>query len=689
MTSTKRAPFSLLRKNGGCLAFVLLLTSCGASHWGDKDHPGFTDSISDACNNLINSGHPAEIPFFLDSAYHALPHPGTGDRWRKYYAEVNYYKGQGNDAIRRAIYLDSMFEVLKGKEDRYRYEYCQSLFARAAFLQSRQQYTRAIQAYYDGRSFAEAGRDTGSLVDFDNSIGLMLYHQEQYQKAIPFFSKALLDDTSCVQCNTFYYRFRLPQSIFNNIALSFERSGEADSAILYYLLALRFVNEKRSLYPDREHFIESAQGVIDGNLGGVYAVIGRPQEAEVYLLNNIRINDQPGNPIDDAQTSRIKLARLYLQTHRLPEAAAQIGLLSSDLASGRGIAKNGDEIRVRFYELLWKYANARGDIPEAYKSLQRYQNFKDSLGRIGSGLKNADVDQVLNEKEQRYQLALVKKDDEIKTVYLGAAVVFLAMAIGIAVLIGRNLRRTLAHVKKLTAVNKQFTRAMSALRKSQEDNIRMVKIAAHDLRGPIGAMVTGISTIMMDTQKNHTNDNNLLRMLKTSGENALALTNDLLLVNPDLEEFEKEPVDVYELLRYCIDLLQHKADEKSQNIRLEGRSLILPLSREKMWRAFSNLIANAIKFSPTHTTINIALDHDAGQALLSIKDQGIGIPAELKDKVFDLFTKAKRRGTGGEQSFGLGLAISRQIVEAHGGRLWFESESGEGTTFFMAFPLAA
>lgn len=687
MTSFTWGPFAFLRTHGCYGAFLLFFYACNNSHWDNKDHTAWADSVTERCSTLLGSGHSGDALLFLDSATHTFAHPGPGDLWRIYRLKANFYHNYGDDPARSNAYVDSMFEILKGKEDHYRYEYCQTLFARAAFLQARQQYTRAIQYYYDGSNFAKAGRDTGSIADFNNSIGLMFYCQQQYGKALPFFSQALALDTICDQCSTFYYRFRLPQSILNNIALSFERSGKPDSAIAYYQQALLFIRGKGARYPERSHFIESATGVVEGNLGGVYAALNRTSEAQEYLLDNIRINDQPGYAIDDAQTSRIKLANLYLQMHRLTEAAAQLKVLSADLASGRGNGKNDDAIRNRYYELAWKYADANGHVPDAYKALERYDAYKDSLDRVGSGIKNADVDQVLHEKEVRYHVALLEKNNEIKTVYLIAVLLFLAMAISLALLIWRSLRRTLDHVRNLTTLNQQFTRAISALKKSQEDNIRMVKIVAHDLRGPIGAMITGVSTMIMDTSRGP--DITLLRLLKTSGENALALTNDLLLVNPEIEDFEKENVELQELVRHSIDLLQHKAAEKCQTIRLEGRSLTLQLSREKMWRVFSNLIANAIKFSPMHTTITVNLDYDAGQALVSIKDQGIGIPLELKDKVFDMFTKAKRRGTGGEQSFGLGLAISRQIVEAHGGRIWFESGSGEGTTFFMSLPLAA
>jgi signal transduction histidine kinase len=110
---------------------------------------------------------------------------------------------------------------------------------------------------------------------------------------------------------------------------------------------------------------------------------------------------------------------------------------------------------------------------------------------------------------------------------------------------------------------------------------------------------------------------------------------------------------------------------------------------EKILRVINNLIVNAIKFSPENKSIDVSLRSNSHSALISIKDEGVGIPAEIKDMIFDAFTLAKRTGTSGEQPFGLGLSISRQIVEAHGGRIWFTSEMGQGTTFFVELPLAA
>src|SRR5690606_9141702 len=142
------------------------------------------------------------------------------------------------------------------------------------------------------------------------------------------------------------------------------------------------------------------------------------------------------------------------------------------------------------------------------------------------------------------------------------------------------------------------------------------------------------------------------------------------------------------LLRYCVDLLQNKAREKRQNIILNSHPVVIMANREKLWRVASNLIANAVKFSPPGEQIDVLLEVNPNHVCVSVSDRGIGIPEHLRSKIFDMVTEAKRPGTQGEQPFGLGLAISKHIVEAHGGRIWFESNvaRGKGTTFFVELP---
>jgi two-component system sensor histidine kinase VicK len=85
--------------------------------------------------------------------------------------------------------------------------------------------------------------------------------------------------------------------------------------------------------------------------------------------------------------------------------------------------------------------------------------------------------------------------------------------------------------------------------------------------------------------------------------------------------------------------------------------------------------------------VAIALAQQPGHVLLSVADEGVGIPERLHPVLFDRFTKARRPGLRGEKSTGLGMFITRALVERHGGRIWFESREGAGTTFYVQLPV--
>lgn len=243
-------------------------------------------------------------------------------------------------------------------------------------------------------------------------------------------------------------------------------------------------------------------------------------------------------------------------------------------------------------------------------------------------------------------------------------------------------RRSRRMHKIISDQYQQLQHTLDALEQSQADNSQMLKIVAHDLRNPIGAM-TSIANLMQEDGPRSENDRMLLDLLKTSGENSLELVNDLLLMHTRAEELTKEPVDMYQLLEYCVGLLHFKAREKMQQLLLTAVHVTVHVNRGKIWRVISNLITNAIKFSPNGARIQVLLEVKTGKVQIRVEDQGIGIPEDMKDKIFDMFTISGRTGTAGEQSFGLGLSISRQIVEAHGGSIWCESSPGSGSTFFV------
>jgi len=238
---------------------------------------------------------------------------------------------------------------------------------------------------------------------------------------------------------------------------------------------------------------------------------------------------------------------------------------------------------------------------------------------------------------------------------------------------------------QISEQNKQMRETLSALEQSQQDNTRMMQIVAHDLRNPIGG-ITSVASLMLDETGLSEDQRMMLELIRTSGLNSLEMVSDLLQVHTRTEDLQKEDVDLSQILHYCADLLRHKAEAKGQLVELQTMPVTLPVNREKIWRLVSNLITNAIKFSPSGAHIVVRLEKTKDWVVIAVEDHGIGIPAEIGARIFDMFTEAKRPGTAGEQPFGLGLAISKQIVDAHGGHIWFDSQAGNGTTFYVELP---
>ena len=229
------------------------------------------------------------------------------------------------------------------------------------------------------------------------------------------------------------------------------------------------------------------------------------------------------------------------------------------------------------------------------------------------------------------------------------------------------------------------------LRKLIEDKNWLVSTIVHDIRNPISAGVS-LNSVLLDEIKNEEHIK-LINAANTRLESALSLAAELLeLSSMEDENFvlEKEPTQSGRYLSDIIESFQAEAEENGIELTLDEKlntELIL-LNQEKMQRALSNLISNSLKFTPKDGRITLsAILHD-DSIQIKISDTGIGIPSEHLPTLFDKFTEAKREGLHGETTTGLGLSITKQIIELHGGSLSVFSTVGKGTTFTIKLPVS-
>lgn len=296
--------------------------------------------------------------------------------------------------------------------------------------------------------------------------------------------------------------------------------------------------------------------------------------------------------------------------------------------------------------------------------------------------------------KQKQESFFSEKDKSFQDPYLIFTVFVALMAMGIELIQSKNIRILQQHNQSLhfsnnlmLKQNNDLRNHLSLLEERTEENSKTLQIMVHDLRSPLAAIV-GLAGFMIDENKLADEDMEVINLIHTSGIDSLNFINEILERKSAAMEKQKEMVDLQKLLTYCISQFRHKALEKDQQIVFENTTSVhLKLNREKMWRVINNLISNALKFSPHKSTVFLALHLVKEKAIISVKDQGIGIPENLREKIFGSNSQRKRTGTAGEKSFGMGLSIAKQIVDEHGGDLHFMSEKEKGTTFFVELPI--
>lgn len=226
-----------------------------------------------------------------------------------------------------------------------------------------------------------------------------------------------------------------------------------------------------------------------------------------------------------------------------------------------------------------------------------------------------------------------------------------------------------------------------AITTRQKDQI--LSTVAHDLRSPI-SNISNITEIIQSDDLSPADKANFLRLIDQSSRSALHLINDLLQ-NSDTQVRESlfKTVELNQLINSWIPSLQLRANEKSIQILTHFFSAPIDISIDvdRIERVMTNLINNAVKFSPEGSKIFVQIAADDKHARISITDQGIGIPKEKQALIFDMFSKAQRLGTSGEKSFGMGLSICKQIIEQHHGNISVHSEEHKGSTFTVELPL--
>ena len=236
----------------------------------------------------------------------------------------------------------------------------------------------------------------------------------------------------------------------------------------------------------------------------------------------------------------------------------------------------------------------------------------------------------------------------------------------------------------------ELKRRKDKLEKLNKSKDRILATVAHDIRNPITGIEGMLGILAEQLEKINPEDQELIDLSIKSCKKAQSLIQELLdisLIESEDYHLDTEVIHLEQYLKGVISQFRAKAEEKDIELKLkiDPESLKAEVDTKNFSRVIENIISNAIKFTE-QGKVELYTKEKEDDVIIEIRDTGIGIPEKLKDYIFDKFSRARRLGTKGESTTGLGMSIVKSIVEKHGGRVWLESQEGKGTVFFITLP---
>ena len=623
---------------------------------------------------------------YVDSAFDANKDKMTVvDKFFYYNFYFTTYHRSGNQEM-ALKYADSMLIEANKKGRDNNKMLAEANYAKGDAYFALSQYEEAYYYTYLAKTQVRHNLDSCGISDYNYRLGMILYKQVRYAEAAKSFKESYSQSDVCRDVFLYFYR---RQELLDNIGICYVKLKQPDSALYYFQSAIKHVEGGKNNYPEKSPTVFlAALGVIYGNMGDAYRDKGQLDSAEHLYKKSIRINSSVYFDNLDAQYTRIKLAKLYLDKGEKERAMLVLNYV--DTIQNQKLHRDANIDR-QWNNLMWQYYEARQEPAVAFTYLKKYTALKDSLTNFTQSFIQTDVSERFKNMDKEYELLLLERNNNLTRSYLMLSIMAGILVFIILIQLYLNWRKSKKNITVLTQLNDHIKAQKQTLEHANNEKDRILRVVAHDVRNPITAISALSEFLKLDAANLTPDQQEYITLISEACNNALTLTKEILdaASSKETDLLTKEWIDINTLLTNSISLLRFKAADKEQELKLTlpKEPITIYADKEKIWRVINNLVVNAIKFSNQHDTIEIAASREKDTLTIAVKDNGIGIPEKYKDKIFEMFTEAKRSGTAGEKSYGLGLSISQKIIKDHGGVITFNSTEGNGTTFYITLPV--
>ncbi|WP_223551514.1 tetratricopeptide repeat protein [Aestuariivivens sp. NBU2969] len=537
-------------------------------------------------------------------------------------------------------------------------------------------FTRALDYLLEGLKISEDIEDKENLARLTNNLGNVFTRQKNHEKALEYLTYSLDLKKEIGNKRTLVHAY-------NNVALVYTNLDQFDLALNNLMKSAELaeeVGDKRGL--TRAY----------NNIGELYNRQGKYDEALTYLNKGIKIKKQINDNEGLISAYLFRGGGVYLNTnkYRLAKLDCEKSLELATRMSVLVAIKESCECLSKVWENLGDYN----------RSLQYY---KQSI-QAKDSLFNSEKTQEITRQEMQYQfekqqladsIAFNKEKAEQELRYTediskqrNKVNLVIFTTIGLLVVGGIYWRSRQKSIKL-----KQEREVISKLKQVDKLKDQFLANTSHELRTPLNGII-GLSESLKDgvagKMSRKAIDN--LDMIVNSGKRLSNLVNDILdfskLKNKDLS-LAIQPVDIFSVVDLVLKVstaLAKGKDLKLINAVSKDVSLV-EADENRLQQILYNLVGNAIKFTQ-EGTVEIQAKEKVGFLEVSIKDTGVGIPRDKFDFIFKSFEQANGSNDRVYGGTGLGLAVTKQLVELHGGKINVESKVGEGSTFTFTLPLS-
>jgi signal transduction histidine kinase/Tfp pilus assembly protein PilF len=614
------------------------------------------------------------------------------------------------------------------KKLRYKRGEANSLRYIGVYYDMKSNYPMALKYYQEALLLSEEINNKKAISDCLNSMGIIYTDQGDPEQSLKYFQKAVELFIELGDLN------KIPDG-YNNLGVAYYDLKDLDKSLEYYLKSIEYYKKIDS---------ESGVALVENNIGEIYRDKGEYELALDYFNQSLEISTKI-NDVYGISYLYMDITSVYILTNE-PEKALSFAQKSLQMATESGYV----DIQKEVYLQLSTIYNRLGNYEKAYQNHVLHKKLNDSLYNDKDLEKKIGLEYKYKYEKEKQETRIlqeeeIKRQKLIRNFLIGGILLLLILII----LIVRGWRQKTKTNKLLSIQNEKIEKKRKQVQEQNEeiqqlyeelsaanevlfaqkeelekhrnnleslvkertielerakdkaeesDRLKSAFLTnmSHEIRTPLNAII-GFADLLADPEIDQNTKDELYTHMNHSTETLLKLIDDIF----DIAKIEsgqlsisKSMISINEVIEKLIPIYKEKRirlQKEAVQFELEmpDQQIMLETDPLRIQQVLINLIDNAFKFTEKGS-VKVGFKEDVtdpNQLIFFVRDSGIGMNQEQINYIFDRFIKVEEDTTKIYRGAGLGLAISKNIVELLGGKLWVESELGEGSVFYFSMPI--